>query len=515
MPFFRKFAQVTFLFLGLLSLTAQNKDAYQQLIADYMDQPSRYSEPWRAQYHFSPIKGWMNDPNGLFYKDGVWHLGYQHHIGGITTNTSWGYATSTDLLHWEHHPPMLYGKEGLAYWSGGAFVDHNNTSGLFDSDQGGVIAYYTIKDDTPEAEAEKGFQYVHIAYSNDDGKTWTDYDKNPIIPKIDTKGNRDPKVFYYDKTRQYYLILCEYEAGRTPIYASANLIDWQEVSAIDTITECPDLFPLPVNGDPNTIKWVFSRSTRYFDIGEFDGKTFTPQRHQIANYGIDNVAGQSFDNAPGHRRVMISWMMYWNYGKLPLPNAGGHQTLITEITLKEDREGLKVLQNPIEEYETLRENKRVYKNIKIQGKDNLDNLRGKSIEIIAELDGTKAEEIGFEVFSDARGSQKTKIGYDTVKNEVFVDRNESTTHDFKTEKSTYYQDKGRYAAPVSTLNGKRVKLHLFLDHSTVEVFVNDGEQVINSIVFPDMDSDFIKAYTKGGTGKILNMEVYDMQSIWR
>ena len=515
------------IFLNFITYS-QKIEEYQQIIDDYEIKSDKYTEPWRAQYHFSNIQGWMNDPNGMVYNDGVWHLGYQHGLH-LFESTSWGYATSTDLVHWEQQTPMLYGEPQKSYWSGCAIVDSNNTSKLFSTDQGGIIAYYTVIDTSPEKEEDKKFQDIRIAYTEDNWRTYKQYENNPVILKQTFRGLRDPKVFYHKAFKKWFMIVAQWETKKTGIYESENLLDWKKSFDIPYQTECPDMFPLAVDGNANNRKWVVNLGGRKFIIGDFDGKSFTEISNQPANFGEDAYAAQSFANAPNDRIVVMNWLMHWNYGSLPTkPFSGGHQTLPLELSLKiikdtSGKEKLHVYQNPLENLKKLRNDTKEWSDICFKGSKKLEGLAGKSVEIEMILDPFQTKEFKLNVFSNKSGSQKTVIGFDAEKYEVYVNRSKSSDYKFKLEgklpngkpkQSRYYLNNGKYSAPIRLMDGK-LKLRIFLDQSTVEVFVNDGEQVINTIVFPNKESSFISLHSKGGKVKIEDLKLHQMTSIWR
>lgn len=245
-----------------------------------------YSHKYRPQIHYSPEKNWMNDPNGMFYDDGLYHLYYQYNpFDERWGHMSWGHATSEDLVHWEHHPVALMEEDSIMIFSGSAVVDINNTSGFGDEENYPIVAIYTGYDES------KGIQHQDIAYSLDGGYTFTKYEGNPVID-LNLKDFRDPKVFWHDETEKWIMVVAMSADHYVQFYGSENLIDWEHLSdfgpqgASGGLWECPDLFRLPVDGDPNTMKWVLqvdlgSNSNnpgsggQYF-IGEFDGVTFTP-----------------------------------------------------------------------------------------------------------------------------------------------------------------------------------------------------------------------------------------------
>jgi fructan beta-fructosidase len=292
---------------------------------------SPYTEPFRPQYHFSPPAGWMNDPNGLLYYEGEYHLYYQAipHTHESKGPKHWGLALSRDLVHWQPMPIALYPDELGEIWSGSAVVDWHNSSGLQSGREKVLVALYTSRTEAAQQQS--------LATSNDRGRSWTKYEGNPVISNSEYKDFRDPKVFWHPPTDRWIMILV---AGhQVMIYTSTNLKAWEFASQFGadedeggTIWECPDLFPLAVDGNEAEKKWVMlvsllgaapngGTATRYF-VGDFDGRSFTnaspPQTVQWLDYGCDNYATITFSDVPHGRRLGIGWMSNWLYaGNIP------------------------------------------------------------------------------------------------------------------------------------------------------------------------------------------------------
>jgi len=311
-----------------------------------------YDEQFRPQFHFSPPDHWMNDPNGLVYLDGEYHLFYQHDPQSRENGPMhWGHAISADLIHWTNLPIALYPDAIGPIWSGSAVIDVDNTSGLVPG--GGMIAIFSYKD-----------QSQGIAFSTDKGRSWTKYSHNPVIP-VGGKDFRDPKVFWHADTKRWVMILAVND--HVAILTSSNLINWTAVSEFGVgqgihwgVWECPDLFPLMVDGQT---KWVLTNSmspgTQYF-VGNFDGETFTNDNSAdtqlLIDYGPDSYAGVTWNDTPDGSRVLIAWMDNWRYAvNIPTTPWRGAMSIPHVLTLKRLPEGIRLIQSPIAQVEELRD----------------------------------------------------------------------------------------------------------------------------------------------------------------
>lgn len=329
-----------------------------------------YAETHRQQFHFSPARNWMNDPNGMVYYNGEYHLFYQYNPNGVDWgDMSWGHSVSTDLVHWQELAPALRNDDLGYIFSGSCVVDAHNTSGLFDETGAGLVAFYTLHGETEQQS---------LAYSTDSGRTWTKYNGGrPVITSADDptgdKDFRDPKVFWLAKGNCWIMVLA---GGPLRIYSSQNLIDWkfessyaQEMTLSGTkiapiVTECPDLFRLPVPG-ADTCKWVLNGCGRFYLLGALrsvDGRWyFIPDdnRQHEMNFGPDAYAAQTYSNAPDGRVIMINWMSNWSYCEKTKNWTGkfnGAMTLQTELFLKDTPDGLRLAQRVIPEMDVLQTN---------------------------------------------------------------------------------------------------------------------------------------------------------------
>ncbi|CAM3848174.1 MULTISPECIES: glycoside hydrolase family 32 protein [Paenibacillus] len=453
---------------------------------------------YRGVYHFSPKQNWMNDPNGMVFFKGEYHLFYQHHPFGTTWGPMhWGHAVSKDLVAWEELPIALLPDEHGMIFSGSAVVDWHNTTGFFD-DEPGLVAIFTH-----HVEADGGTevkQYQSLAYSKDSGRTWTKYAGNPVLKHESYVDFRDPKVFWHEETKRWVMIVA---CGQTVcIFTSPDLKDWafgsefgEGIGSHDGVWECPDLFPLPV-GEGMT-KWVMLVSigdnpayaegsrTQYF-TGEFDGACFKPDeasasRIRWLDHGRDNYAGVSWSDIPeaDGRRLFIGWMSNWKYAnQTPTSGYRGAMTTVRELEL-EERDGVaELIQQPARELERYRRPV-----VSIERADaatvaaKLSKLRLDSYEIHAVIKADSA--IAFKIRTGPE--QETVIGYSGPASEVYVDRSRSGISDF------HPAFPGRHAAPLKTKD-EHVELRILVDRSSVEVFAGGGQIVFTDLIYPDKAS---------------------------
>ncbi|MBT2721010.1 glycoside hydrolase family 32 protein [Bacillus sp. ISL-46] len=493
-----------------------------------LEKKQYYTEKYRPQYHFSPERQWMNDPNGMVYYNGEYHLFYQYHPNGTTWGPMhWGHAVSKDLVHWEHLPIGLAPDEHGTIFSGSAVVDWNDTSGFFGGESG-LVAIFTHADTYPDSDRPR--QRQSLAHSKDNGRTWVKYEENPVLQEESITDFRDPKVFWHRETNQWVMVLA---AGQTiRIYTSKNLIAWEFASEFGEghgshqgVWECPDLFELPVDGDSNQKKWVLFVSigndpkykegsrTQYF-IGDFDGKTFfnhhEPETTLWIDHGRDNYAGVSWSDVPAAdgRRIYIGWMSNWSYANItPTKEWRSATTIPRVLGLKKTEEGIRLVQNPIHELQSLRHEKIVLENERVvPGKNLLDNVKSNTFEIVAEFEIGSAAEFGFKVCKGA--NEETIIGYDVKKQTLFVDRTNSG-------EAAFHEDfAGKHESHL-LLENNMIILHVFVDQSSVEVFGNGGKSVITDLIFPNEESKQIELYVKNGEVKLQSLELFTLKSVWR
>ncbi|CAI6293720.1 levanase [Bacillus subtilis] len=486
---------------------------------------SYYDEDYRPQYHFTPEANWMNDPNGMVYYAGEYHLFYQYHPYGLQWGPMhWGHAVSKDLVTWEHLPVALYPDEKGTIFSGSAVVDKNNTSSFQTGKEKPLVAIYT--------QDREGLQVQSIAYSNDKGRTWTKYAGNPVIPNPGKKDFRDPKVFWYEKEKKWVMVLAA--GDRILIYTSKNLKQWtyasefgQDQGSHGGVWECPDLFELPVDGNPNQKKWVMQVSVgngavsggsgmQYF-VGDFDGTHFKNENQSDkvlwTDYGRDFYAAVSWSDIPStdSRRLWLGWMSNWQYANdVPTSPWRSATSIPRELKLKAITEGVRVVQTPVKELETIRGTSKKWKNLTISPASHnvLAGQSGDAYEINAEFKVSpgSAAEFGFKVRTGE--NQFTKVGYDRRNAKLFVDRSESGNNTFNPAFNT-----GKETAPLKPVNGK-VKMRIFVDRSSVEVFGNDGKQVITDIILPDRSSKGLELYAANGGVKVKSLTIHPLKKVW-
>ncbi|WP_199615848.1 glycoside hydrolase family 32 protein [Paenibacillus alkalitolerans] len=482
-------------------------------------------EKYRPHYHFSPKDNWMNDPNGMVFFNGEYHLFYQYHPYGTTWGPMhWGHAVSTDLVEWEHYPIALAPDEHGVIFSGSAVVDWKDSSGFFVG-KPGLVAIFTHH---CHPAGSRAHQRQSLAYSLDSGRSWIKYEGNPVLENERFVDFRDPKVFWHKPTEQWVMILA---SGQTVcIYNSPNLKDWtfasefgEGIGSHDGVWECPDLFPLSVDGDPSKTKWVmfvsigsspeFSEGSRtqYF-LGDFDGKTFVNDGEadtvRWLDHGRDNYAGVSWSDIQEEdgRRIYIGWMSNWKYAnQTPTEGWRSAMTLPRELSLESRNGEITLIQRPVRELEKQRVPVFSIKEISMEeARARLSELRLNSYEIVAELETGTAEAFGFKVRASA--DQETVIGYLSQSSELFVDRTRSGQTDFHEDFA------GRHGVKLEPVNG-RIQLRAYVDCSSVEVFAGDGQAVITDLIFPEPDAKGVEVYAAGGSINLHSLEIYTLRPI--
>jgi fructan beta-fructosidase len=452
---------------------------------------------------------WMNDPNGLVYYKGRYHLFYQHHPNDTVWGPMhWGHAVSRDLMNWQHLPIALQPDENGMIFSGSVVIDWQNTAGF---GREAMVAIFTHHND--------GRQSQSLAYSNDQGITWTKYAGNPVLLSSTDPDFRDPKVFRHKE--KWVMSLA---AGNTILfYVSKDLVHWESSGSFgdhgstDGVWETPDLFELTLSDSPET-RWVLTVSvgdghpaggsgTQYF-IGHFDGITFrsenAPEIVLWADFGADYYAPQSWNEEPNGRRLMIGWMNNWQYAKT-IPTSGwrGALSLIRELSLKRTAEGLRLVQQPISEIESLR-NKAYHWHDEMltSGINLLAKMDGNPIEILAEfqlMDSIDQLEFHVCVGED----QRTTIGYSAREKKVFVDRTHSGL-------SNFHDGFAGIHSTALTLINNLLRLHVFVDQCSVEVFANDGLVVITDCIFPSHESTGLELFVEGDEVLINRLDVFQL-----
>ena len=519
--------------LNFSLLRETDSDFDERLINQHLDIDVSFAEKYRPQFHYTPRINWMNDPNGLVYYEGKYHLFHQYNpFGNRWGYMSWNHAVSDDLVHWEHRPVAIpYGKEEEeAIFSGSAVVDHSNTTGFGDGTRPPLVAIYTshyTRDDGSTWQAQS------LAYSVDGGETFTKYKDNPVI-EFDDPDFRDPKVIWMEESEQWVMVVALPRQYKVQFYASDNLIDWEFLSdfgpagATGGIWECPDLFPLAVDGYPNNKRLVLhvdinpgsiaGGSGSQFFIGDWDGEKFIPDeaisKDEViwVDYGTDFYAAITWSDIPEEdgRRIWVGWMNNWMYANhIPAYPWRSAQSIPRSIHLVTVDGEIKAVQRPVKELKVLRNNFVQLDNIEVSSGELLlskEGIGGKAYEIIIEMEPGSSETVGLKL--RVGGDEETLVGYDRLRRTVFVDRTKSGEDDFHSDFSQ------RNDAPARLIDGK-IRLQIFVDWSSVEVFVNDGEAVITNRIFPDPDSQDVIFYSDGGTANITKLDFWALNSIWK
>lgn len=451
-------------------------------------QDSTAKEDYRPQYHFSPKAHWMNDPNGLVYLNGKYHLFFQHNPGGTTWGPMhWGHAVSTDLFHWQELPIALYPDSLGMIFSGSAVVDVNNTAGF---GKNALVAIFTYHNPQIENAKTGLHQYQGIAYSNDEGKTWTKYSGNPVLPNPGIQDFRDPKVSWNEASQQWVMTLATRQS--VTFYGSRNLKSWTRLSEFGNklgahggVWECPDLFSLNYNG---VKKWVLlvsinpggpngGSATQYF-IGNFDGKTFTPENTATRwiDYGADNYAGVTFANT-GNRRLFIGWMNNWLYAnQVPTQAWRGAATLPRELHLARNGTQLVLTSRPAEELNRLAApaTRITTGRSTVKGSAALFTTK---IAAPFKLSLSGPDLKDFTITLKNRLGDQFVFGYDATRRLYYTDRSLSGLAGFHPEFA-----KVHHAPRISTKRNWRADL--IIDAASVEIFADGGMTNFTEICFP-------------------------------
>jgi len=454
----------------------------------------------------------MNDPNGLVYYDGEYHLFYQYHPhSDVWGPMHWGHAVSTDLLHWEHLPIALYPDEHGMIFSGSAVVDVENTAGF---GMNALVAIFTYNRDYKESQ--------NLAYSTDRGRTWIKYAGNPVIPPPNPlRDFRDPKVFQYED----HWVMSLAAGNSVEFFTSPDLKNWEQSGTFGGgdhgstvgVWETPDLFKLTV-ASTNQSRWVLTvgvgnggpaggSGTQYF-IGDFDGRTFVSENPKEtvlwADHGADYYAPQSWSNEPGGRRIMLGWMSNWQYAR-EVPSNGwrGIFNLPREVSLIETKGGLRLGHRPIPELRSLRSDLFHCEERLIRpGEDPLNGLQADVVEIEAEIQiQPSTESFGFHLRKG--GEERTTLSVDARSHEIFLDRSHSGQSGF------HENFPSRHAAALDTAQGT-ILLHIFLDRCSVEVFANNGLTCLSDLIYPSAESLGLEFFTTGGGVHIRSLDIYHM-----
>ena len=506
---------------------------------------------YRPSYHHTPSYGWMNDPNGMFYKDGIYHLCYQYNpYGSKWGNMHWGHAISRDLIHWKEVEPTIARDPMGHIFSGSAVIDKDGTANY---GKDAIVALYT-------SASDKNGQIQCMAYSTDGGYTFHKYPGNPVLTPFDgLKDFRDPKVFWYAPLKKWYMIVSADKEMR--FYSSPDLKKWTYVSAFGrgygaqpNQFECPDFFQLPVDGNPNKKKWVMivninpgclfgGSATEYF-IGDFDGKNFVcdskPSVAKFLDYGKDHYATVTFSGVQD-RVLGIAWMSNWQYANVtPIRQYRGANTLPREFKLFTGKDGqIYMSSNVVPEVAGLRKTfKRLPDLVITQGKDskNLSSSKENTFEIEMDVTPGEAAKTGFILYNEK--GEKVNIYFDMKAGRLVMDRTESGKTKFgekaeahKIEKEFDLHEhreikepfrklnsvnyKNDFAlgtwAPLSLCDSKTYHLNVFVDKCSIEIFVNGGRIAMTNLVFPTQSYTSVKFYSDGNKAAYRNIKVSELR----
>lgn len=444
-----------------------------------------YREKDRPQFHFTSRRGWLNDPNGLVYHGGQWHLYYQHNpFGWNWGNMHWGHAVSKDLLHWRELGDVLYPWSAHAKgacFSGCGLVDKHNTAGFKKGglgDTGGDVIVVAFTD-TDAGEA--------IAYSNDGGRSFEVYEGNPVVKH----RGRDPKIIWHEPTKRWVMAVYNEDDGKRWIafHSSPNLKEWRFESRIEGFFECPDIFELPVDGEGDSKMWVVYAADGRYVLGGFDGRTFSPRhegKHQV--WWGDFYAAQTYSDAPDNRRVQIGWARGVTFKDMPFNQ---QMTIPVELSLRKTADGVRMFAEPVRELANIRGESHEWKNVKFRdGDDNpLAAIDAELLEVEATIRVSEPGVYGL----DVRGA---RIAFDTKKNELFC-------HGVK--------------APLRPVGGK-VRLHVLIDRGSVECFANGGRVAVSKH-YPDSEGKrTVRPIAEGAPGAAVTFEsirVHVLESVWK
>ena len=530
-----QFAQlfgVTMLLLAAFDSASANDDGNSAAAA--------YGEPHRPQFHFTPPSMWMNDPNGMVYYDGEYHLFYQYYPDDTVWGPMhWGHAISRDLVTWQHLPIALY-PDKLGYiFSGSAVVDWRNTSGLGTGGKPPLVAIFTYHDPVRAKAGTNDHEYQGIAYSNDGGRIWTKYDGNPVLANLEKeKDFRDPNVFWHAPTSRWVMTLSVHD--RVEFWASKNLEDWQYLSSFGEkwgahggTWECPDLFPLTVSGTGET-RWVLllnlnpggpqgGSGTQYF-VGDFDGERFEldpsfaatleEQSAVWLDWGSDDYAGVTWSDVPpaDGRRIFIGWMSNWNYAQaVPTHPWRSAMTLPRTLTLHDTGSGYRVYSVPVGELAKLEAESVAIPEMKVAGTVDLSGrvdfpVSTSRVVLEFRIDNERAGQVGV-VLSNGQG-ERYRIGFDADADAFYSDRRQAGDHAF----SDRFADR-LHRAPREA-DSDIVRLDLYFDVASAELFADSGATVITETFFPTVPFDRIALEAGGDDVTLLGGKITRLHSVW-
>ncbi len=462
-----------------ITISYPSKPAGFQMVQQSDDLPGKdslYRETNRPQFHYSTRIGWVNDPNGLVYYKGEYHLFYQHNPYEVNwENMHWGHAVSKDLIHWEELGEALYPDELGTMFSGSAVVDENNTAGFQKGSEKTLVAFYTAHRNDSEVQC--------MAYSNDAGRTWTKYSGNPIInstAKWNSANTRDPKVFWHEQSRKWVMVL--FERDGQSFYNSDDLKKWTYLSHIGGFWECPEMFQLPIDGDKSKQKWVLYGMSGTYMIGEFDGREFKPETEKLKYYEGPQMAPQTYNNIPASdgRRIQIGW------GSIVHPGMPFNQMMMfpTSLSLRTTKNGPRLFSEPIREISKL-------------------HKKSHSWSGLSAADATaKAKSAAGDLFHVKMRVQIT----DGTTYEVKFNGNQVAHYDMNHNKlnGVFY--------PGENIEALTMDIEMLIDKTSLEVYADKGKF---TIIKPLPEAKNKSGFEFHGSIKIHSLEIHELQSAWR
>lgn len=528
----QKTTRVFYFFVGGLLLFFSGCQNTKTKSDTKMLQTNQDEEQYRPKLHFTPKKNWMNDPNGLFYLNGTYHLYFQHHPeSNVWGPMHWGHATSTDLIRWKEHPIALAPDELGTIFSGSAVVDYHNTSGLGTLENPPIIAIYTNHDAEAASQGSTTFQTQSIAYSLDEGYTWEKYSNNPVIENPGIKDFRDPKVIWMENQKKWILILA---AGQeTQFYSSKNLIDWNFESRFgagvgnhEGVWECPDLFPMQIK-ETGEIKWVHlvsinpggpngGSATQYF-IGDFDGNTFTidpefksrmEENHAYwVDFGKDNYAGVTFSNwkNPEGNPLFIGWMSNWQYApNVPTTLWRSTMTLPRILELVQTKRGPQLRSTLAPDFKSIIAKKGVVAQTTLE--ENKTLISSEKIDLSAAQITVHLKDLAPARYTFSLSNQKGEtlsFGYDHQNKIFFIDRSASGATNFSPAFSARESTAPRFREKAT------LTLNIVLDKTSIELFMDEGETVMTEIFFPQSPYDKLKLTADKKTKTMVSADYHE------
>lgn len=437
-----------------------------------------YAETHRPQFHFTPQYNWTNDPNGLVYYEGEYHLFFQHNPKGVTWgNMTWGHAVSPDLVHWTQLDHALYPDALGTIFSGSAVVDWDNTAGFGSGEDKTLVAFYTSA-----GEGEVPFTQS-MAYSNDRGRSWTKYEGNPVLGHI-RANNRDPKVFWHAPSGRWVMALY-LDGNDYTIYGSDDLKAWERLCdlSLPGVTECPDLFELPVDGDAGETRWVYWGASGGYVLGRFDGRRFTAETEVLmAEHGPNGYAAQTWSDTPDGRRIQISWMRGGKYPAMPFNQ---QMSFPVELSLRTTRQGIRLCRRPIAEIERLHRRTECWDERPLAAGDRLvPEVEGQLWDIRLVIEPRQATAWGLRIRGIDLRWTAGKLSYQGAE-------------------AAFEPEDGR------------LQLQLLVDRTSLEVFGHDGELSMSCCFLPEAADEPLVLYAEGGAAHVVSLAVHELQSIWR